>query len=119
MTVYKNCQALPSTHPSKQPLRASPAYLNTSCIVIIKSAWLRGSRSPVCPDALNLLLLAFLPVTIWNSLIVYCSYPYFFVFMCQKLLRYSRVITPCKFFVFAHLPYHIFLKIHLLFESYD
>ena len=60
-------------------------------------------RSPVCPDALNLLLLAFLPVTICeisqkikilcNSLIVYCSYPYFFVFMCKKLLRHSRVLN--------------------------
>ena len=119
------------------------------------------------PDALNLLLLAFLPVTfcplryasipkvvgsiptvtrhifqacpVWiytqsnitnisfkkfkilcNSLIVYCSSPYCFVFMCKKLLRHSRANhDTCKFFVFAHLPHHIFLKIEWLFESYD
>jgi hypothetical protein len=48
-----------------------------------------GEFTFVFPDALNLLLLAFLPVTICeisnkfkiicNSLIVYCSYPYFFM----------------------------------------
>ena len=46
------------------------------------------------PDALNLLLLAFLPVTICeisqknkilcNSLIVYCSYIHIFLFLCAK-----------------------------------
>jgi hypothetical protein len=41
-----------------------------------------------------------------NSLIIYCCYPYIFLFLCI-------------FFVFAHLPYHIFLKIDWLFESYD
>jgi hypothetical protein len=32
-------------------------------------------------------------------LIVYCSCPYFFVFMCQKLLRHSRVIMTYIFYV--------------------
>ena len=32
---------------------------------------------------------------------------------------YSRRFTVCEVFVFAHLPYHIFLKFDWLFESYD
>ena len=83
----------------------------------------------VWPDAsLNLRLLAFCLLLfvkfqknltfLCNSLIVYCSYPYCFVFMCQKLLRHSwRVLKKilnhdiCKFFVFALLPHHIFLHL--------
>jgi hypothetical protein len=43
-----------------------------------------GEFNFVFPHALNLLLLAFLPV-LCNYLIVYCNYPYFFVFMRKKI----------------------------------
>ena len=81
----------------------------------------------VFPD--DLLLLAFLPVyylrnfkkfkILCNSSIVYCSYPYFFVFMCLKFLRHSRVIMTYVNFLFLLICHITFFEIDWLFESYD
>jgi hypothetical protein len=82
-----------------------------------------GEFTFVFADALNLLLLAFLPVTIYeiskkikiicNSLILFTAAIHIF-FMRKKLRSPSRVIMTyiiCKFFVLAYLPYQNFLKI--------